>query len=714
MKRIFFFVLSFSLCYSSFPLYPEDGFSEGISINLREPEYSDGILTTEKGGVVTGPNVRIQAQNIIYTRKLIDGAPLYRIEASDNVMLEFGEYIFVGERLEYDFQSKTGTIYNGRSGLPPWYFGGETITLNADGTYTIHEGFVTTSENYKADWQISSEEATLSNDRYLSAHNVKFSFIKLPLFWLPSFHANLDSIFDSPIRYSFRWGGKQGPRLGAVYELYSWDRFKLFFRFDYRITRGPGGGLETHYRSADHKETLETINYMARDNAIDVHHEKTRYRFQGVYNNLLCNDQVTVNLTWDKLSDKYMATDYNDNGLELDTAGRTQLLLRRQNPYWIANLFTHLRVNNFQTVKQELPTLENTWKPYAIGDTGIIIENVGKASFLDFKYANDVNDGKDYRSTRIEYNHHSYRPIPLGAFTFTPEMGGIGLYYGDSPQGKSRFLAIGYASGELNTRLYRYFDSYKHVLIPYAKYEYFSSPTFSPHDHYIFDIEDGWVRLSMLRFGLDQNFYYKDENGLTQRFISVDMYANAFFDIKTLPTTIPKAYIDAILYSASTLKHTCNTAWDFNRHTLDHLNIRTDWTISDNTAVAVEYRHRDSTDWRKADDTNFMLDAYRSVEELLHSQLSDRRDTVLFHAFYRFNPNWAVEMQSRNGWNRKFEPSYTEFEVDLLGTLQSAWNIKFSYQHKENDHHRVAVYLSVGLKKPDRAKYDCYVPKLEF
>ena len=135
-----------------------------------------------------------------------------------------------------------------------------------DNSFTLFNGFVTTSENVDSEWQIHTQEAHLEDRYYLSARNVQFRFLHVPLLWLPYFKVNLDAIFDSPIKYDYKWGGKQGSRLSMNYEFFSWHRLKAFFRLDYRLRRGLGAGLETHYRSEDHKEVFETINYWARDN----------------------------------------------------------------------------------------------------------------------------------------------------------------------------------------------------------------------------------------------------------------------------------------------------------------------------------------------------------------------------------------------------------------------------------------------------------------
>lgn len=85
---------------------------EGIAVNLREPTFCEGVLTTEKGGVISGPGgIRIQARKIIYTRKTINEKPVCTIEAEEDLMIEFGRYIFVGQRLEYNFQTGSGIIF---------------------------------------------------------------------------------------------------------------------------------------------------------------------------------------------------------------------------------------------------------------------------------------------------------------------------------------------------------------------------------------------------------------------------------------------------------------------------------------------------------------------------------------------------------------------------------------------------------------------------
>lgn len=155
-----------------------------------------------------------------------------------------------------------------------------------------------------------------------------------------------------------------------------------------------------------------------------------------------------------------------------------------------------------------------------------------------------------------------------------------------------------------------------------------------------------------------------------------------------------------VVFSLPTVKHTVDAAWNLQHNQVDYFNFHSEWTLHANFALSAEYRHRGRYSWRKVDPENFFLDVFHSENRLLHSSLSDRRDTILLHFFYRFHPNWALEFASHQGWNRLREPSYLEYEIDLLTTIQTAWHLRFSFQHKENDN-RFAMYVTVGLKRPD-------------
>ena len=672
--------------------------SDGITVDLRSPSYSEGKLSSEEGGVITAPGIRIQARRMQYTRQIVEHIPVVTVEAEEELMLEFGPYILTGEKLTYDFQKKEGVIVNGKCAVEPWFFGGERLELRPDGSILIYNGYITTSEKQDPDWNIHAASVEISKEQNLRAHDVSFRFFKTSVFWIPSLKANLDFIFDSPIRYRFRWGGSQGPRFGFTYELFSLAGWKTFARFDYRLTRGPGGGFEIRYASPDKKTYFESINYVAKDASLLSPHEKACYRFEGVFKKEF-NEKVNLLLSYDKISDPNMPSNYEDRNFDIDTSKRTQFLLRRQEAEWIAQFYVRTRINSFQTVKQELPSLSLSFKPYLIRDTGAIFVNQASVSYLNYQYSKHVPHVQSYDSTKFAYFPTLYRPIQMGPATLTPELGLVSIFYGNKPHGGSTWLGLIKTGCAIQSRLYRFYQGLKHLFIPYTSLFYTSHPTSSPDQHYIFSIEDGWASITQWKVGTRHAFYSKKPNNVFHKFLEADIWANAFFDPKVGRYIVPKVHASFNFEAASNLRYLVDTAWDLEHREVGHLNFRTEWTLNSDCALAFEYRHRNGYTWRKADRDNFYLEAFHSEKRLHHSLLSDRRDTLLVHLFYRFHPDWACEAISRQGWNRAWEPKYLEYELNLLTTIQRAWHLRLSFQRQEHET-RLALYLNVGLKKP--------------
>jgi len=674
--------------------------SVGVTVNLRNPVYTDGVLCTEEGGIVEAPKIRIQADRICFTKRSVEGERDVTVIAEGNIIVSFGDYIFVGDRLEYDLICRQGVITNGRSAIEPWYFGGEEIHLYGEDKIHIVNGYVTTSESDNPDWAIRTQNTVITSEHMMTAWGIEFHFFRWPLFWLPKMRLNLDSIFDSPIRYRIRWGGKQGLRFGMIYEVFDWNHFKTFLRFDYRIQRGPGGGIETHFESPYKNHWFHAINYIANDSSLDDPKERTRYRLEGLYHNEWDCGHTGIDLSYDYLSDKEMPTDYDDNGLNIDAAQRTQLNLRRQeDEIVVANFFTRVRINDFQTIKQELPSIGTIFHPFSLGCTGFISDNTFRMGYYDFKYAQDEEDVMDFHAWRCQFFHRLYRPICLSQITVTPEAEGVAILYGSSPEQAVRWLLLGKFGGEAKTSFYRCFKCLKHVVEPYISYNYITDPSINPNEHFIFDITDGWFDLNAFRFGARQLIFVKPNECYISPYLSLDVYAYAFYDTPTIPMLIPKVYADIEWHPSYYFKHMLGTAWDNERNALNYFNYRIEATLSENIAMSCEYRQRSSYWWRKVRYNNFILDSFRTEQQLRNSLVSDQRNTLLAHLYARLEPNWATQFIVRYGWNRLNEPSYLEYECDLLVYLRASWQGRLSYQKREGEH-RLTMYFTLGGERP--------------
>ena len=656
-----------------------------VVVDLRNPTYQNGILYTNQGGVIKSPDLRIQARTIQYIHRMEEGKPVHRIEAEGDLMIQYKGQIYVGSELEFDFNLRSGTVYEGKTFAKMWYIGGDKIQLNPDGTYNATNVTMTTCENIDSSWDLHAGRIDMAKNEMMSAKKVRFRFFKIPFLWLPSFKINLKKFKDPVFRYSIRWD--KGPRAMARYQIYSWQDFALYGRLQYRWGKGWGGAIETEYLPENSKTTFVTRSYLAKDRLDNAYNPIRRYRIQGAYNTASEDDQTRASLTWDKYSDVRMPDDFKSEDFEVNPAKITQLSARHQTDNLIASFKLRPRLNAFESIKQDLPSLYGLFRPMSLGNTGIISSNWMKLSYMDFAYSDQLapTPGRDplsdFRSVRLDFRPKLYRPIHFGPAIVTPYIGAIGIFYSNSPSHQTKNLGVLNYGLRLHARGYHTFSRYKHVIEPYIEYSGLSSPTVNPDHHYIFTIQDGFQKINQIQTGVRQILSSNRRPGQEPSFTG-DIFANAFFSDPVIPQFVYKLYFN-LTWKLPSVHLTFQNAWNFRNQVWDYSNARAKWTINENVALSLEARYRSPYDWRKADHENFILDVTRSESELLSSPLSDRRITLLSKLFVRLNPFWECQFSSHHGFYRMTQTPYNEFNIDLFTWISSNWKLRLSYRYTE-------------------------------
>ena len=664
--------------------------SQELIIDLKNPVFVQGVITTEEGGIISGDGIRIQARKIEYTNKIENGIRIQKIIAEEDLMMEYSNRAFVGTRLEYDFINKTGVLFNGKTFVDILFLGGDKIEIKEDGTFYISNAFVTTCEDQENTWEINAKSVKITEDRFLAARNIRFRFFKVPLFWLPSFKSNLKAFSDPPIRYKLIWDKGLGPRLTMRYRIFSWKDLDLFFRLDYRLKRGFGGAFESEYSSPDHSTTFVTRSYGAHDKSFPDEKGPHRYRLQGLYHTQSKDEKSQIHLTWDKLSDTRMVGDFRSDDFEINTQKRTHLVIFHQLNSATFNLSLQPRVNRFDSIDQELPLLSIGIRPFQLGHSGIMSNNYAYAGYLDYVYANDLRKefhqlglASSTRAVRMETRNELYRPFPLGHFTLTPNIGVIGIFYSNNPSHHPISQGILSYGFDGQTRLFKNYKKFRHMSEPYLQFQGLTSPTASLSHHFYFDINDGYDQLNALRLGWRNSFYSRNSQSFLPA-ICTDIYTYGFFGNRDFSQTFPKYYL-TLGWNRPSYAIRGSVAWNQEERVWDFTNIATDWTINEDIAFGIEFRHRSKFDWRKADHENFIVDVARPIPELLESPLSDGRDTLLTRFFIRLAPKWSCQIQSRHGWGRKNEPRYNAGKIDLITMLTCSWRLRLSYERLPND-----------------------------
>lgn len=661
-----------------------------LVVDLKNPAFSQGVISTEDGGIITGEGMRIQARKITYTNKVEQGMRIQTIVAEEDLLMEYANRAFVGTKLEYDFVKKTGTLFDGKTFIDIWFLGGDRIELKEDGSFHISSAFITTCESQDNTWDVNAQSIKITEEKLLSAKNIRFRFLKIPLFWLPSFKSNLKAFSDPPIRYKLVWDKGLGPRVTMRYRVFSWQDLNLFFRLDYRLKRGFGASVESEYFSADKNTTFVTRSYGARDKTFPNEKGPHRYRLQGLYHRDSQDLRTQTHLTWDKLSDTRMVGDFRSEDFEINTQKRTHFILQHQLDSAFFHLSVQPRVNRFDSIDQQLPLISVGIRPVELGSSGIISSNYLSSGYLNYVYANDLRHEfhelglkSSTKSARIETRNELYRPISAGHCTLTPSIGVIGIFYGNTPNSHPIGQGIFTYGFTGQTRLYKPYKTFLHLTEPYLNFQGLTSPTAAISRHFYFDINDGFDQLNQMRVGWKNILLPQGSMSLLPS-LSADLYTYAFLGNRAFAQTCPKSYL-SFEWNRPSYQIKSSVAWNNQERVWDFTNIETAITVNEDIALALEFRHRSRYDWRKANHHNFILDVARPISELVDSPISDGRNTLLTRFFFRLAPKWTCQVQSRTGWGRKNEPAYNTGKVDLITLLSCSWKLRLSYERMPND-----------------------------
>lgn len=663
----------------SLVLFTALAYSEDFQIDLKDPTFSQGIISTDQGGIISGSDLRIQAQHLSYTNKIEKGHVVKKVIAEGNLLLEYRGRVFVGEKLEYDLVTKTGIMTKGRTSTDYWFVGGDEIEVLEDGSFWISNAYLTTVEGQDSWWELSSSKISITEGNALAAKNIKIKFFDFPVFWFPKFNMDLKLIKEPPIRYKFLYDQVLKQKISMRYELYSTETFDLFGRLDYRFKRGPGAAIETDYHSLDEKTVFKTKNYGAYDKVVPDEQGNRRFRLQGLVTHQSTDEKTQVHMSYDRLSDDKMPQDFKSDDFELNTQLRTVLWVNHHEENTFTRFVLQPRINYFQSINQQLPLLSLDIRPFHLGNSGIISDNTFSAGYLNYVYSRELaKELHSSRSARCETQNRLYRHCTLGPLSLTPTVGFIGIFYSNTPYHDPAGQAIGTYGFDLHTRLIKSYPSYKHTLQPYLRYEGFSAPTSLNRDHYIFNIDDGYAQQNLIRPGFVQNFYSRKSPLLPD--ISLDLYTQIFLGPTSFHRTLPKLYATAELtYPTWTLS--TDIVYNVQELLFDRTNIRSAWTVSENFAFGLEFRHRSKYDWKKSDHDNYILDIARPIDELLLSPLSDGRDTLLSRFQIRLTPLWTCHIETHHGWDRKNEPRYDSYEIKVATLLTGRWQLQFGYKY---------------------------------
>jgi LPS-assembly protein len=109
------------------------------------------------------------------------------VVAEGNIALKSNGDLLEGERVDFNTETKTGTVQSGRIFFEKYHFHirGREIRKTGDADYVMKNGTATTCDGDCPDWQFAARDMDVTIDGYGTMKNGTFQILEVPVFYFP-------------------------------------------------------------------------------------------------------------------------------------------------------------------------------------------------------------------------------------------------------------------------------------------------------------------------------------------------------------------------------------------------------------------------------------------------------------------------------------------------------------------------------------------------
>jgi LPS-assembly protein len=570
------------------PLLPFQGGVKGaevpLEINSVNTYYEAGIAIADKDVVIRYGDATIYCDHAEYNSESHD------IFLRGNVRFYRERYAFTADRAVYNIRSKELKMADFGGPKPPFQVLGDDLVSVTENQYTIFNGFVTTSDSSKPDYQLRARKMRIyGNDRIILS-NVTLFIGQTPVFWFPYIYQSLNNQFSYNFEpgYNSNWGAY----LNSSITFPIWRNVSGTVQLDLRSLRGPAVGLDVHYNFPEAGQSygrlqiygLNDFNPNINQTSLDrAPISPGRYRILYQSRTYITSDLSAV-ADFNKLSDQYFLQDFYPGIFSIDPQPDTYFELVKSGEAYTLTTLSRVQVNNFSETVERLPDLSWEVARTPLFNSPIFYEATTSFASLHRAFAKavgipniDLQSGAlnpDYSNFRIDTFHQFLYPRTyFGFLSVVPSVGLRGTYYnhtgsfvesdinnplprGILTEGGARLRFTLNAGVEASFKLSKAYegvqqrwlglDGLRHVVQPYANLSWVSQPTVRPSDILPFDQYisttklqaisfpefvsiDSIDRWTILRLGVRNRFQTRRDNG-TINWLDVDSFFDVNFD----------------------------------------------------------------------------------------------------------------------------------------------------------------------------------------
>ena len=417
--------------------------------------------------------------------------------------------------------------FEGQIGL--WSVGGRDLKQVSGEEYLVQDGVFTTCSLVPPHYRFTARRMRIFPGKRIFAYDVVLRIGRVPVMYIPVFRRSLQKVPQGLVVYPYYQDGK-GASVLAHYNWYRSPRLRGRLYLDYFSELGFGEGLDVNYQFTDRHsdgrgylygyyidedksqwddvEAAERwkVHYRHRQDHIlrppppaleprdpaalsplelDAGEEQDRGLWRGIWEN------TRLIMRLDSQSDAEFNDDYLDEQL-MRFGDRSQL--ENQQPDGSVSLstvgargnvtlFARKRVDDFQTVTEELPRLSFELNESPFGELGRSVFYYTLASSLT--HYNEAPEGEEAEEGQLELRLSG--SVPYGWMRFKPEVRVESLWYSMDAVGRTDEVHSN-LEAQLGLRtaagIWRVYDTpgwptvkMKHTIDPRVTYRYAPEPT---------------------------------------------------------------------------------------------------------------------------------------------------------------------------------------------------------------------------------------------
>lgn len=512
------------------------------------------------------------------------------VNADGNVHIESGNGLWVGDHIDYNYNTHQMRSEQFRTGEAPLYAGGEKLSgilsreKNATNVLTATNTFVTTDDISNPAYRVRAKRIVIIPGKSIEMWNAVLYVGDVPVFYFPYYKEPLGKRVN---HFTFMPGYRSiyGPELLVTYHWYLGNAADGEIHADYRAKRGPGFGPDVNlhlgqwgefrmsYYYTHDKDPNESTNNLPLFGNIPNNRQRFNLSWQATpVTNL--NLKALINYQ----SDPLVLHDFYPGEYTENPQPPTFFEANKYWDNWSLDGEATPRVNSFYGQVERLPDVQLTGFRQQVFDTPVYYDSQSSIGEYRVYTANTTNDLFDptegfYTNSGARLDTYHQLTVPWTFFNWlnvTPRVGGRFTYYNenafDTESDINRevlntgvnfsFKASQLWAGATNSLLQ--VDGLRHIIEPSADYVFVPDPSVPPAQLPQFDGElpslmllpvdfpdyndiDSIDTMNVIRFGL-RNVLQTKRNGQIQDLVNWNMLLDWRLDPKAGQSSLNDLY----------------------------------------------------------------------------------------------------------------------------------------------------------------------------